>query len=66
MPKHIPIATAKSVAEKHSLKQVLLIGWDGERTHVVTYGVTKIDCERAAEAQNFWTGRIKEFSFTGN
>ena len=65
MPKRIPIATAKQVADKHGLKQVLLIGWDGERTHVVTYGVTKDDCDKAAKAQDFWTGRIKEFSFTG-
>ena len=48
MPKRIPIATAKAVAEKHGLRQVLLIGYDGERVHVVTYGVTKDDCEKAA------------------
>ncbi len=63
MPKHIPISTAKSVAEKHDLRQVLLIGYDGERVHVVTYGRTKADCEAAAKAQDFWAGRIKEFSF---
>jgi hypothetical protein len=61
MPRRIP--TAKAVAEKHDLKQVLLIGWDGERTHVVTYGKTKADCEAAAKAQDFWTGKIREFSF---
>ena len=38
MSKRIPIATAKHVAEKHDLSQVLLIGWDGENVHVVTYG----------------------------
>ena len=65
MPKRIPISTAKAVAEKHRLKQCLLIGWDGERTHVVTYGVTKADCEAAAKAQDFWTGKIREFSFRG-
>jgi hypothetical protein len=63
MPKRIPISTAKAVAERHDLKQVLLIGWDGERTHVVTYGVTKEDCAAAAKAQDFWVGRIREFSF---
>lgn len=66
MPKRIPITTAKEVAEKHDLKQVLLIGWDGERVHVVTYGATKEDCAKAAEAQNFWTGKIREFSFRGD
>jgi hypothetical protein len=65
MTKRIPIATAKSVAEKHGLRQVLLIGYDGDRVHVVTYGVTKDDCEKAAKAQDFWTGKIREFSFEG-
>lgn len=65
MTKRIPIATARQVAEKHDLKQVLLIGYDGERVHVVTYGVTKEDCAHAAKAQDFWTGKIREFSFEG-
>jgi hypothetical protein len=65
MPKRIPIATAKMVAEKHNLSQVLLIGWDGTNTHVVTYGRTVEDCAAAAKAQDFWTGRIREFSFEG-
>jgi hypothetical protein len=63
--KRIPIATAKRVAQEHGLKQCLLIGWDGERVHVVTYGATKDDCEKAAKAQDFWTGKIREFSFKG-
>jgi hypothetical protein len=63
MTKRIPIATAKAVADKHDLRQVLLIGFDGERVHVVTYGKTKADCEAAAKAQDFWTGKIREFSF---
>ena len=63
MNKRIPISTAKLVAEKHDLKQCLLIGWDGERVHIVTYGKTKADCEAAAKAQDFWAGKIREFSF---
>ena len=66
MPKRIPIAAAKRVAEEHDLKQVLLIGWDGERAHVVTYGATKADCVAAAKAQDFWIGHIREFSFKGD
>lgn len=66
MPKRIPIAAARRVAEEFGLKQCLLIGWDGEQTHVVTYGETKADCEAAAKAQDFWTGHIREFSFKGN
>ena len=65
MPKRIPISTAKLVAEKHDLKQVLLIGYDGELVHIVTYGKTKADCKAAAKAQDFWAGKIKEFSFKG-
>ena len=63
MPKRIPISTAKAVAQKHDLKQVLLIGWDGKSTHVVTYGATKEDCAIAAKAQEFWQGKIREFTF---
>lgn len=65
MPKRIPITTAKLVADKHDLKQVLLIGYDGELVHIVTYGKTKADCEAAAKAQDFWAGKIREFSFKG-
>lgn len=61
----IPVATARDVAKKHDLTQVLLIGFDGELVHVVTYGKTKADCEAAAKAQDFWTGKIREFSFRG-
>lgn len=62
--KRIPISTAKAVAEKHGFSQVLLIGWDGECVHVVTHGKTKADCAAAARAQDFWSGHIREFSFT--
>jgi hypothetical protein len=59
----IPVVAAKTVAHQYGLKQCLLIGWDGEMVHVVTYGRTKADCEAAAKAQDFWTGKIREFSF---
>lgn len=63
MTKRIPIAEAKRVAQAHGLKQCLLIGWDGENVHIVTYGATKKDCAAAAKAQDFWAGKIREFSF---
>lgn len=66
MPKRIPILAAENIASKYNLKQVLLIGWDGELVHVVTYGKTKEDCAAAAKAQDFWTGKIREFSFKGD
>ena len=64
MTKRIPIKTAKEVAEKHGLRQVLLIGFDGDSVHVVTYGKTKSECALAAQAQDFWLGKIREVSFT--
>ncbi len=52
MSKRIPIADAKTLAAKHALKQVIILAWDGEATHVVTYGVTLADCAQAAEGGN--------------
>lgn len=60
----IPVRAAKTVAHQYGLKQCLLIGWDGELAHVVTYGRTKEDCEAAAKAQDFWTGKIRELAFS--
>lgn len=65
-PGVIPVSAAKKVADQFNLKQCLLIGWDGKQVHVVTYGKTKADCDLAAKAQDFWTGRIREFSFKGD
>lgn len=65
MGKRIPIAEARRVADAHNLRQVLLIGFDGELVHIVTYGKTKADCVLAAKAQDFWAGHIREFSFKG-
>jgi hypothetical protein len=61
----IPVVAAKNVAHQYGLKQCLLIGFDGEFAHVVTYGRTPEDCAAAAKAQDFWTGKIREFSFQG-
>jgi hypothetical protein len=52
MSTRIPIADAKTLAAKHSLKQVIILAWDGDKTHVVTYGVTLADCAQAAEGGN--------------
>jgi hypothetical protein len=62
----IPVSAAERVARDHGLKQCLLIGWDGEMAHVVTYGATPDDCAQAAKAQDFWQGAIREFSFRGD
>ena len=52
MPKRIPIKTAKNIAQAHDCKQVILLAWDGERTHVVTYGKSEEDCDQAARGGN--------------
>jgi len=56
MPKRIPITAAKAVAKQFDLKQVILLAWDGELTHVVTYGASAEDCDQAAQGGD----KIKE------
>ncbi len=56
MPESVPIEAAQQVADAHGLSQVILLGWDGVRVHVVTYGTTVADSMVAAEGGN----RIKE------
>lgn len=48
MPKRIPIAEARRVAQAQGCKQVVLTAWDGRLVHIVSYGVTKEDCRQAA------------------
>lgn len=52
MPKRIPIKVAKNVAEETNCQQVILLAWDGKRTHIVTYGKTADDCAQAAAGGN--------------
>lgn len=52
MPKRIPISAAKQVAVEHDCRQVILLAWDGELTHIVTYGKSIEDCAQAAEGGN--------------
>jgi hypothetical protein len=53
MPKRIPIAAAKRIADEHGCSQVIVLAFDTEgRTHVVTYGRTLKDCEQAAAGGN--------------
>jgi hypothetical protein len=52
MPKRIPINQAKAFAIANDLKQVIIAGWDGKLTHIVTYGDTVEACEQAAMGGN--------------
>ena len=50
--KRLPIESAKSIAQKYNLRQVILCAWDGETTHIVTYGKSVEDCAQAATGGN--------------
>ena len=48
----IPISAAQSLAESLDLRQVIIVAWDGEKTHVVTYGGSVADSANAAHGGN--------------
>lgn len=50
--KRLPIKAARDVAKGYGLSQVILAAWDGERTHIVTYGTTVEQCAQAAMGGN--------------
>lgn len=52
MPKRIPVSAARKIAQEHVCRQVILLAWDGQSTHIVTYGVTADDCAQAAAGGN--------------
>jgi hypothetical protein len=53
MPKRIPILAASDIARAYDCKQVIVVAWDRERTHVITYGKSVEDCDEAAHGGNF-------------
>lgn len=56
MPRRLPISAAREVGKEYDCRQVILIAWDGELTHIVTWGKTLEDCSQAADGGN----RLKE------
>jgi len=52
MPKRIPVSAAREIANRYGCRQVILLAWDGELTHVVTYGESTEDCSQAADGGN--------------
>ena len=52
MPERIPIKAAREVAKGYSCRQVIVLAWDGELTHIVTYGESTEDCAQAAAGGN--------------
>ncbi len=51
-PVNIPISSVQKYARAHNLKQVIMLGWDGQDTHIVSYGETLDDCDQAAIGAN--------------
>lgn len=49
MVDRLPIQDAKEIAVKRGLTQVILIAYDGEKMHCVTYGKSVEDCDQAAQ-----------------
>lgn len=37
------------IAHKRGLRQIILLAWDGDLSHVVTYGKSIEDCDQAAQ-----------------
>jgi hypothetical protein len=47
MPRLLSIKAARDIAARYELKQVILLAWDGIRTHVVACGKSEEDCDQA-------------------
>ena len=52
--KRIPIKSARSIAAEYGQSHVVVMTFDrkNNRTHVVTYGKSKKDCQEAAQGGN--------------
>lgn len=48
----LPITAVKQLADEYGMSQVIVFGWDGELTHVATYGKSVEDCDVAARGAN--------------
>jgi hypothetical protein len=48
MPQTIPISAIKKFAKDNGLTVVVALGWDGKLSHVLTYGDTIVNCDKAA------------------
>lgn len=53
MTKILPVSAAKDIVAKYGQQQVVVATWDGELTHIVTYGMTDEDRDQAADGGNF-------------
>jgi len=51
----VPIEAAKRIAKEFDKNQVIVVCWDNKhgKSHVTTYGKSKLDCALAAKGGNF-------------
>jgi hypothetical protein len=47
-PKIISIDEARTLANAHGMRQLIVISWDGDLQYVTTYGQSLEDCDQAA------------------
>jgi hypothetical protein len=52
MPKRLPINVARRISKEYGCRQVIVLAWDGDLTHIVTYGKTLTDASHAADGGN--------------
>ncbi len=52
MPKRIPIKALKDLSKEQGLTHAILYAYDGESSHVVTYGKNAEQCSQAADFGN--------------
>ncbi len=52
MPENIPIEAAENVAKQYDCNQVIILAWDGENTHVITYGNSLEESAQATAGGN--------------
>jgi hypothetical protein len=52
MPKRIPISALKQFCNELGLNTAVLLAYDGERSHVVTWGQSLEQCDVAARTGN--------------
>jgi hypothetical protein len=52
VPETIPVLAAEDICKAYGCSQAIVLAFDGERTHVVTYGTTAEDAAMAAAGGN--------------
>lgn len=48
----IPLSAAQKLVKEYSIRQLILVAWDGKEIHVLTDGDTDHDADQAADGGN--------------